>query len=498
MQIAEALCTRAALNGTPYPAKALEALWKLLLLNQFHDILPGSSIPEVNDRAIAEFARIQQEADRLARSAVSGRGKSAIAIHNTLSWDRCGETVLDVPDDVIPAAEDVTWQAIEDIEGRRRLVVDGLTVPAFGSAVLPVAKGDARTSGRSAFKVRGNTVETPYAKVTFDKAGGFRSFVYAGRELVRNPAAPLNSLWIGQDVPNDWDNWDIDEDQAIKMQRETRLISREVVAEGPLQLRIRLVYELGVGSKLTQDIVFHATTPRVDFETCVEWNEKHAFLKAGFDVDVFADRARHEIQFGHAFRNTHTNLGTDRAQFECSNHRWSDLSEPGFGVAILNDCKYGISVHGSDMRLSLLKAGTHPDPRGDAGTHVFSYAFLPHDEPFSAQAVICPGYEYNVPVLAVPASAQGEGAPSLLAVDHPAVIVESVKWAEDGQGFIVRLYEAEGNRGAATLRFGQPLKVLETNMLEEGGKAVRTRQQACRLAFRPFEIKTLRCIPERA
>jgi len=495
LQIAETLCTRAALEGRAYPAKKLDALWKKLLVNQFHDILPGTSIPEVNDQAIREFAEVRADAEKLIVGATPGRGSAALELHNTLSWDRTGTLMLDVPDRLVPADKTLSWQLVKNIEGRRQLALAGVTVPALGSRVLPVKKSGARRNGKSPFTVKGNRIATPHARVTFDKAGGFRSFLYAGRELVRDPRRLLNSLWLGQDVPKSWDNWDIDEDQAIKMRRETRLVSRKVVADGPLELRVRLHYRLGLHSKLAQDVVFHADTPRVDFETKIDWHEKHALLKAGFDVDVFADRARHEIQFGHAFRNTHTNLGTDRARFESCNHRWSDLAEPDFGVALLNDCKYGISIDGSDLRLSLLKAGTHPDPRADAGTHVFIYALLPHNSPFSATAVVRPGYELNVPVVARPVSAKATGKQSLLTIDNPGVVVEAVKGAEDGNGFVLRLYEAEGNRSTARLRFNMPITVQQTNILEEKPKPVRTSNNTCKLTFRPFEIKTLRCVP---
>ena len=160
-----------------------------------------------------------------------------------------------------------------------------------------------------------------------------------------------------------------------------------------------------------------------------------------------------------------------------------------------NDCKYGISVDHTDMRLSLLKAGTHPDPRGDAGTYFFTYSLLPHNSPFSAASVVRPGYELNVPVVARPASARATGKQSLLTIGNPAVIVESVKRAEDGNGFVLRLYEAEGNRCTAKIRFGLPVTVQQTNMLEEKAGPVRTTGNACKLVFRPFEIKTLRCRP---
>ena len=150
------------------------------------------------------------------------------------------------------------------------------------------------------------------------------------------------------------------------MSVEKRLIKREIIDNGPLQLRIRNKYMIGINSVLSQDMVFHSTSSQIDFETKVDWNEKHTFLKAGFDFDVLTDFAKHEIQYGHINRATHQNLPQDYAKFEVCVHKWTDISDNGFGVALLNDCKYGVSVNGSTVQLSLLKSGTHPDETGDS------------------------------------------------------------------------------------------------------------------------------------
>lgn len=297
-------------------------------------------------------------------------------------------------------------------------------------------------------------------------------------------------------MPAAWDNWDIDFDQQFKMEAQTRLRSR-AVADGPLQLRIRHEYDLGAASRLTQDVVFHSTTARIGFETVVDWREKHCLLKAGFPLDLRVDAARHEIQFGHVQRPTHANRPADRAQFEVVNHRWTDLSETRFGAALLNDGKYGIGVRGSDARLTLLKSGTHPDPRGDEGVHAFTYALLPHAGGFSAEAVVRPGYELNVAPRAVAAPGAAD-VPGLVALDTPNLVVEAVKWAEDGSGYVLRCYECEGTAARAQLRFGRDVaRVAETNLLEDEVVAeLSVRGRVARCDFRPFEIKSLRVTPE--
>jgi alpha-mannosidase len=278
------------------------------------------------------------------------------------------------------------------------------------------------------------------------------------------------------------------------MHPEDRLVWSEFVADGPLQLRLRSHHSIGRRSTLTQDIVFHATTPRVDFETVVDWHEKHTLLKAGFELDVLADFARHEIQYGHVERPTHRNLAQDRARFEVCAHKWTDLSENGFGVALLNDCKYGIGVKGGDLRLSLLKSGTHPDARGDEGTHRFTYSLLPHACGFSVEAVVRPAYELNVPVTVCPAGPRAKGFAGPLAIDAPNVIIESIKWAEKGKAFVVRLYEAGKTATNVKVQFRVPVKsVSEVNLLEERPRRLALTDDTVKFAVRPFEIKTLLC-----
>ena len=497
---AEFLCTLATLRGRRYPAAKLLDIWKTLLTNQFHDILPGSSIEEVNIQAVEQLDESLAGAESLADDAlkaIAGPARTTnmnLLAVNTLSWERTGAILLDAPKGTKPADENVTAQWIKDIEGNAKLAVSGVTVPALGAASVPLAKGSPRR-GESPFKLTGNRLRTPHASIRFDKAGRIVSLVdrASGREVVA-PGGALNSILVGEEVPLAWDNWDIDSDYRLKMQVEDRLVKREVIADGPLQLRVRSRYEIGRGSGLTQDMVFHAGSPQIDFETVIDWNDKHRLLKAGFDVNVVTDTARHEIQYGHVHRPTHQNRPYDQARFEVCAHKWTDLSEEGFGVAILNDCKYGVSAVGNRLGLSLIKSGTHPDWRGDAGRHLVTYSLLPHACAFSVESVVRPAYELNVPVVTRLAGPRAKGFGGLLAVDAPSVIVESVKWAEKGNAFVVRLYEAGRTGTTARVKFNAGVKsVSETNMLEEKPARLNLKNDAIVLSMHPFEIKTLVC-----
>jgi len=484
----------ARINGRDYPAGKLEKLWKVLLTDQFHDVLPGSSIAPVNDTAIGEFGEVKSGADALRDEAITSIGEAAsgkVTLANSLSWTREGEVVLSgLPGGQAPAGDGVVTQSYEDIEGERNMAVIGLSVPSLGMTCVPLAP-EKSTAG-SPFVIDGSSVETPFASVRFDDRGRMVSFVdkATARELVRD-GGTFNAFWFGEDAPADSDNWDIDADYVLKQHDPSRLVSREIIANGPLQLRIRSKFEIGDRSTITQDMVFHSTTPRVDFETQVDWRETHKLLKAGFDTTIFAENARHEIQFGHLQRPTHQNLSTDRARFEVCNHKWSDLSDAHYGIAILNDCKYGISVLGGDMRLTLLKSGTQPDHRGDNGVHRFDYALLPHDGTFSAAGVVRPAYEFNIPVVAVPGLCASTA--SLASVDAANVLIETVKWSEDGKALVLRLYEAEGALTRCRLSFGiDATRAAETNMLEEEQGELAIVDNGLNLEFRPFEIKTVR------
>jgi alpha-mannosidase len=483
-------------TGFAYPSDELLVNWKTLLLNQFHDILPGSSIAEANDEAIAMFSECESETTKLITNASSALVKQksyeGLLVANSLSWDRTGELLLEgLYEGMAIGGENVVCQQISDVDGRELLAVTGVTVPSLGYTVLPVV--DTQAAHPSAFTVTGDEIRTPYAVVKFDEIGRIVSFLDlpSNRELVAEGQA-FNEFLLGEDVPAAWDNWDIDRDQALKMNVQRDLVKRTVAADGPLQLRVRQVYRIGRDSLLTQDIVFHSTTPRVDFDTTVDWREKYQFLKVGFGLDVLTDFARHEIQFGHVRRSTHDNTSFDRAQFDVCAHKWTDVSENGFGVAFLNDCKYACTVKEGSYRLSLIKSGRHPDDRGDLGMHRFSYAIQPHLGGFSMETVVRPAYEFNALPRTVLSAPNFDVNYSLARIDAPNVIIDAVKKAEDSEAIVFRLYEAGQTGAHAKVSFGRKVKSVHlSNLLEEKPEAVSHHEDSVSLYFRPFEIKTL-------
>ena len=365
----------------------------------------------------------------------------------------------------------------------------GVELPPYGSVVLEWEPGD--PDDRSPFGINGRELVTPFARVKFDDRGFLKSFVdtEAGRELA-GEGYPLNTLLMAEDVPAAWDNWDIDADLEMKFRDSARFVSSKVVSKGAVELRIRNRYQLSEKSSLTQDVIFYAWSPLVKFETMMDWQEEHRFLKAAFDTSVFSDFVRQEIQFGYLKRPTTRNTTVEQAKFEVLNHKYTDLSETRYGVAILNDCKYGISAKGGQLRLSLHKGGMRPDFRGDKGMHYCEYGFLPHAGGFSAESVIQPAYAFNYHPIVM------DGARPMDSLAFPSaenVIIETVKPCEDGErAFILRLYEAEGSFTHSDVTLGfQPKAVELTNMLEEK-QASLDPAQTFHLTFHPFEIKTVK------
>ena len=466
----------------PADSAALAPHVETLMVNQFHDILPGTSIPEVNDRSIKETTQIIKDVTALTQALLADGTPDTVTLTNTLSGAR-GDVIALSADRYLDA--DCRQQQVTLADGTRELHVSGLRLEGLQSRAFGLT--DNHTAGVSPFRYGERVLETPFATVTFDENGGIASFVdrRVDREL-RGSGLPLNTLLFGEDFPNLWDAWDIDADTERKLQPCTALESFDVVADGEVEFRIRTKYRLSDKTTLEQDMVFYADNPRVDFVTTVDWNDPHRLLKALFDVSVRSDYATQEIQYGNTKRPTTRNNCYQQAAFEVCNHKYTDLSEPSYGVALLNDCKYGISVDGSAMALSLHRGGAKPDPRADAGVHTFTYSFLPHEGGFCADTTVTEGYRLNHPVLV--SCGKKERQP-LVAVDRTNIIVEAIKPCEDTQkAFILRLYEAEGTYTKTTLCTDSRITdVTVCDMLENELAPAESV-----LSFRPFEIKTLK------
>ncbi|MBZ3905108.1 alpha-mannosidase [Streptomyces griseiscabiei] len=465
---AELWATTAALNAPEYtyPHEKLDRLWKTVLLHQFHDILPGSSIAWVHREAEAEYARVAKELEELTTEAVAALGTGDARVFNTSPRDRS--------------------EVVRTTAGAPAYV----TVPANGSAPLTPAEPPHPVT------VSGRVLDNGLVRVEIAEDGTLASVrdLVADREVLGDKG---NLLRLHTDLPNYWDAWDVDKHYK---NRYTDLLDPEsitVVEEDPLLGAIRVERSFGKGSRVTQTITLRAGSPRIDFETDIDWHEAEKFLKAGFPIDVRAAHSSAEIQFGHIQRPTHTNTSWEAARFEVSGHRWVHVGEPGYGVAVINDSTYGHDVSRTvredggtttTVRLSLVRAPRIPDPEADQGKHRITYSLLPGA---SIEDAVAEGYALNLPLRVADAA----GAPEpVVSVDGDGVTVEAVKLADDGSGdVVVRIYESGGGRARGVLRTGFPLAGAQiTDLLERPLSETATEGNGVPVTLRPFEVQTLR------
>jgi alpha-mannosidase len=436
-----------AAAGDEYPRAALDRLWKLLLLQHFHDILPGSSITLVYDDAERDLAEVIAGADALWEA-----GATPV---NTLGIER---------------------RELTERDGR--LVV--VEAPPYGAGQVVEADDAVRRDGL--------TLENAHLRVELAPDGTVVSLVHkaSGRETL---AAPGNRLEIYDDRPVEFDAWDID-----PFHLETRADcppaeSHRVVGESPLRVEIAFERAIGEASRMTQVVRLDAGARRLEFHTTVDWHEERKLLKTCFPLDVRSPNATYEMQFGYAERPTHFSTSFDSARYEVAGHRWADLSEHGFGATLLTDSKYGYSCYANELRISLLRSPKSPDPEADMGAQEFAYAVMPHEGGWREAGVVAEGLRFNVP-LRWAAAAPAE---SFASVDDPNVVLDTIKRAEDSDALVLRLYEAHGARGVARLRLGVPFaSAVAANTLEDDGDALEIEGDEILLPYRPHQILTVK------
>ncbi len=389
-----------------YPKSDLEELWKLLLLHQFHDIIPGSGIHWVYEDTARDHARILSGARSVTDASLaalvddidtSDTGRPVVVL-NSLSHTRTELVTVDAPLEVtaVTAGPDGPTPVQRDPEGR---AVFEVTVPACGYRVYDLVTAAAATASGVTADV--GSLENDHLRIELDEQGLLSSILDkdVGRQVL-TPDARGNRFQLHPDYPNFYDAWDIDRFAFDQVENLDQVDVVEVAEEGPLRAGIRVVRRFG-DSVITQVIRLSARSRFIEFDTEVEWHESNRLLKVAFPVEVRSLRATYEIQYGHVERPTHANTSWDAARFEVCAHRWADLSEPGYGVALLNDCKYGYDISHGVIRLSLLRSSTWPDPVADRGHHHFTYRLLPHRGDLREAGVVDAGYDLNVPLRAV-------------------------------------------------------------------------------------------------
>lgn len=490
--------------GVGYPQAAIDRIWKTVLLNQFHDIIPGSSIARVYEDSERQFTALFGELEALRKKAVEkyvseidtrGDGRPVVVI-NTLSWERADAAVVEKTgpaENLVAVSSDGTETPVQLCADKKYRFI--ASAPPMGHVVYHLRKSRKKFAS---VKAAGKTLENDLLRVRFDRNGLLTSVFDKefGRECIPD-GSKANQFILFEDKPNEFDAWDIDIFYNQKpLEKNGKLVSFKTLEQGPVRSVIRTIREISK-STITQDIVLTAGSKRIDFETRAKWGaERDVLLKVAFPVDVKSDKARYEIQFGNIERPTHWSAPADFARFEVAAQRWADLSEGDFGVALLNDCKYGYDIRGNVIRLSLLRAPAFPDPSADINqTHLFTYALFPHTGDFKS-GVTRAGYELNSPSIAVvTAGAKGAIGPrqSFFTISGDNVFIDTVKKAEEDDALVVRMYEAHACRGPRRFETSlEPARILQTDILEKTEQRLPQKGSGAELRFTPYKLRTIK------
>jgi alpha-mannosidase len=412
-----------------------------------------------------------------------------VTVFNSLGFARKALVVLPEGFENGAVMADGTYVAVNrTTEGLKAVVA----LPSCGAvSLVPATEAQAVDAGNVAVTATdaGFVLENALVKAVVNKRGEVTSFVLkeSGREFA---AGAMNRFRLFKDVPRRWDGWDIDSNYVLQEIDGAYDVNVELVEQG-IEAVLKVTGKL-LDSTFTQYIRLAKDSKRIEFQTEVDWKELHRLLKVGFPVDVYAENAINEMQFGYVERPTHRSRQYDKERFEVCNHRYSALRDGAHGAAVMNDCKYGISVNGNSMELTLLRSGACPDLRTDNRVHNFTYAFTAWEGDFTSADVVKQAYEVNIK----PAVVQGGALDaSYLWMDNDNIIIDTVKMAEDGSGdIIVRLYESKKAAVSTKLHaaFGDSFKAYACDMLENVQEELPVADGAVDLSFRAFEIKTIR------
>jgi alpha-mannosidase len=497
-----------------YPAASLRQAWELVCLNQFHDIIPGSSIGEVYVESQKQYTEIEQVATGVRAEALevlgrqaSGEANATILVANPTSFARddlaywpgllgATQTLRRAGGAPAPtqAAGSGTWIAAGEL-------------PALSVSYLTVVEGQTPALD-TGLTVTPTLLENKYLRVELNAAGDVtRIYDRANRREVLPAGAVANQFQAFEDRPLYWDAWDVEIYHDDKVWTSDPAASVKVLEAGPLRATLEIQRRI-LHSNYVQRISLAYNRQGLDVDTQIDWRERHILLKVAFPVDILAPNATYEIQWGNVQRPTHRNTSWDWARFETCAQKWVDLSEGGYGVSLLNDCKYGHSIQENVIRLSLLRSPTLPDPEADQGEHRFAYTLWPHAGGWE-ESTLAAAYALNDPLIVFQPSAPAlssriapKDSPrrvqSFVECDSPNIVIETIKRAEDGRGIIVRLYESQRRRGPVKLTAGFPLQqVWRTNLLEEDRAALSPDGHSVELFVRPYQIITLRLVPAR-
>ena len=478
---AEWLSAAASLtSGAVYPKERIQNAWEIICLNQFHDIIPGSSIKKVYEDSKEQYEEILAEGSAIKQNALNaisskiGLDKSSVVVFNPAPFER--------------------RELVEFSHEGKRYAFFAEKLPPKGYKAFAVDEIQTETYVLRADK---NLFENEMIKVTFDENADIVS-IYdkaSGREVIKD-GRKANVLQAFEDKPYHYDAWDINIYYQDKMWEISDVQSVEVTECSPQRAAIKVIRKF-LDSTITQVISIQAGSARIDFDTTIDWKERQVLLKALFPVDIHAEKATYDIQFGNVERPTHWNTSWDMAKFEVCGHKWADLSEGDYGVSLLNDCKYGYDIKEGEMRLTLLKSSISPNEDADREVHRFTYSLYPHSGSWRQADTVKMGYELNQPVTALVLPAQDGTLPkemSFASVNRDNVVMEIVKQAEESEDIVLRVHECKNMRTNTEITFFKDIAEVAECDLEERGDIAKLDPVKNKFGFeiKPYEIKTFR------
>lgn len=457
-----------------YDKKTIDKTWKTALLNQFHDVIPGSSVHDVYDDVFKMYEAAQNDiktviSDRIDELAQNIKGENKIVVFNPNGFEmtdviKCGDKYI--------TAENI---------------------PSMGWSVID------NTYEVCTVKVEDKTIENKFYKVVFDDDFDIIS-IYDKRnerEVIKSEQK-ANEIIMYEDLPYSYDAWEVSVYHKDKKYKIDEVVSYKPICEGA-RAGFEVVKRFR-NSTITQKIYLYNELDRIDFDTVVDWHLRHIIVKAAFPVDVNTNKATYEIQFGNIERNHTENTSWDVAKFETCAHKWADISDNGYGMALMNDCKYGHSVvNDSTIQLSLLRSGNSSrdsiEEVNDQGEHIMSYSIIPHSGNYIDADIVRKAYAFNNPMIAREINnSDGESAQSfsLVNTDSENIIIDTVKKAENNDNVIFRLYESQNKKGRAKLKFGVDIKKLYLcDLLENIEKEIEVKDNTAEIDVNNFEIITL-------
>jgi alpha-mannosidase len=477
-----------------YRQTDLDEGWRIILRNQFHDIIPGSSIREVYEDSTIEYAQAeaigQSVWEQSTKALVNGSEAGKYTIWNNASWE-VTELVEIAVETGMEAGHWVNSEG-KQLQAQRegdRWIIEVSDIPSLGYTTISFVTDVNSEPLSTPFKLSESGISTPHLEIVWNEQGQLSSIYdkHEQRQVLAN-GSHGNVFQVFEDKPLAHEAWDIDIYYQQKMREVIDCTSIEVIENGSLRCIVQFTWSY-MDSTIKQQMILHAGHRRIDFVTNVDWHEKKQLMKVAFPVAIRATEATYDIQFGNVKRPTHWNTSWDYARFETVGHQWADLSDRGYGVSLLNDCKYGYDIKDNVMRLSLIKSATHPDPDADQGEHSFTYSILPHTGDWLQGDTVRQAWSINNPLRSTMGQAEVE-TKSMIRLSTNTVMVSALKKSEDGQKLVVRVHDYSGSRQQIDMM--SDLNIIswqECNLMERPEGEVHT-EPVITFVLDPYEIRT--------